>query len=73
MKIALVQGDEWQGLYLDGKLVLENHSLSARHVLEKLRDHSDDIQELSCLIVDEEWLDGQGSLPERLSDVEVSQ
>ena len=36
MMVRLVSADDWQGFYLNGKLVMEKHSLSAYHVLQAL-------------------------------------
>jgi hypothetical protein len=62
-KIDLVYGDDWIGLYLDGKLVEEGHSLEPFHVLDALgikhTYHAADI----------DWLHEEGCLPERLDDV----
>lgn len=66
-KVVFVSGDDWEGLYIDGKLVLENHSLEPRQVLDKLgikyerRD------------ADAEWLADTGNLPQDLKDVEFDE
>lgn len=36
MKIQILTGDDWVCLYIDGKLVLENHKLDFEEVLEKV-------------------------------------
>lgn len=36
--IELVRIDEWTGLYIDGDLKIEGHSLSAREIFEAMED-----------------------------------
>lgn len=37
--ITLVTSDDWEGLYLDDKLVCENHRISAIELLQTLQHH----------------------------------
>src|SRR5579872_611974 len=55
---VFVDGDEWQGVYVDGVLVEENHQLRTRDVLKHfgLAD--------AVVDMDEDWVDMRGSLPE---------
>lgn len=62
-KITFVSGDDWKGLYVDGKLVYENHSIPNYIVLDKLGIDYDEIE------ADLDWLDKVGCLPEKLSQV----
>lgn len=65
MKITFVgdPGGDWEGLYIDGKLVIENHSLQWWQVLYALKIEYDSFD------ADEEWLQEKGSLPNDLKDV----
>ena len=36
MKIRLLEVDDWQGLYIDDKLIMENHSLELYSVIQKI-------------------------------------
>lgn len=72
MNIALVSGDDWQGLYLNGELVMQNHSLRLVDVLQCLTDRCDDICDFKQITADEEWLESWGNLPQRLDAVEES-
>lgn len=54
--LTLVNNDEgdWEGLYRDGFLIREGHSLSAHHVLEAIglkfeNIYNVDLSELGCL------------------------
>lgn len=62
-KITFVDGDDWEGLYINNKLVLENHSLRISDVLKALGIKYESI------IADDEWLASCGNLPENLADV----
>lgn len=63
MTFTLVSADDWAGLYIDGKLVYQHHSVTARDVLEfgKL--------EHTSFEVDYEWLESQMWLPDNLEDI----
>jgi hypothetical protein len=58
-----VYGDNWQGLYIDGKLVDEHHRLEVSDVLKHLGIECEDIR------ADDEWLEDRGTLPKKLKDV----
>lgn len=62
-KVVIVTAYDWEGLYVDGKLAIERHSLNERDVLEAL-----DIG-YTVVAADEEWLVDRGNLPEYLKDV----
>lgn len=65
MKITLVDpsSSDWQGLYIDGKLVMENHQLSIYEILDAIGI------DYKYIEADDEWLANRGSLPEKLSQV----
>jgi len=62
--VTIVLCDDWTGLYVNGRLAVENHFLRPRDVLEALG--------FSYVVIsaDPNWLEASGSLPERLEDVE---
>jgi hypothetical protein len=62
-KIAIVDGDDWKGLYIDGKLVTENHQLSIYDILDAIG------VKYKYVPVDEDWLYERGRLPDKLSEV----
>lgn len=59
-KITFVYADDWMGLYIDGELVRENHSLEPDDVLLELGIKYDDF-----------WAEVEdgGRLPKKLKDV----
>ena len=69
MKDIVVVGSpdgDWEGVYVDGRLVFEGHSITWWHMLDALKINytTDD--------ADEEWLHGRGNLPDKLSDVKLA-
>lgn len=36
MKVQLAQGEDWQGIYVDGELAIQGHTISAYHLLKEL-------------------------------------
>lgn len=63
--ISFVHGEDWVGLYIDGKLMAQGHSLSNVQVLACLGITSNRID------VGQDWLSEQGYLPTNLEDVRV--
>lgn len=61
--IVYVMGDDWEGVYIDGKLVNENHSVNWPYVLKQLGHY------VSVKEVDYEWLGERGNFPEDISEV----
>ena len=71
--LILAQASDWQGLYLNEKLVTENHSVSLNNLVNSL----DGIQICGTIIsrivyVDDDWLEEQGGLPKDLCDVKFT-
>ena len=64
-KITIVSnGDDWEGLYLDGGLFAEDHEIQVHHLAEAL-----DL-EIETVEVSRRWLGEKVvSLPERLSKI----
>jgi hypothetical protein len=64
--IKVVSADDWTGLYIDGKLKLENHNLHWDEILDAIGvDYESDV-------IDEDWMEANGRLPENLSDVKLT-
>ena len=55
--VTYARGDDWEGLYIDGKLVLEDHSIDVRDILEAVGF------KIKTVWVDLDWLAETGSLP----------
>lgn len=68
MQIVIVgspDGD-WEGLYLNGRLVFEGHSITWWQMLEALKI------EYQTLEADQDWFYQRGNLPKFLEDVKPS-
>lgn len=61
--LSWVLEDNWEGLYVDGVLKAEGHSISVRDVAQALG------VALEVLVADERWLEEQGRLPASLGEV----
>lgn len=56
-------GGDWEGLYVDGQLVAEGHTLKWWDVLRALSI------DYNTINADEEWMYDVGRLPEKLDEV----
>lgn len=71
MKVHLIFGDDWAGMYIDGTLVTEGHSLRPTEVLEIIAKRRQPVLELDWDYLEGEALDklhDVGRLPERLKE-----
>jgi len=66
MKIVIADGDDWQGLYIDGELKMEGHSFNVADVIKTITGTKPEYVE-----VDADWLMELGRLPQKLSEVQV--
>ena len=67
-KIAVFWGEDWEGLYINGKLVYENHNIRADEIITILDQHG---LEATCIEVDDAWLMEKGRLPKDAANVVV--
>jgi len=61
--LTFINNHEWEGLYIDGKLAMEDNELNLAEVLRKLGFEVEEIQ------ADEVLLSATGKLPENVEDV----
>ena len=66
LQVTRVSGGDWEGIYIDGKLVEEDHNVQLRDFAKHV---GITLQEIEA---DLEWLEDEGSLPEVLLDVKVA-
>jgi hypothetical protein len=64
--ITLVYGEDWIGIYRDGKLIVQGHQFSECEVLEALG------YEYESVNANGKWLCERGNLPKSLDDVKVA-
>lgn len=65
-KIKIVHTGNWEAMYVNGKLVAENHSLNTREILFALK------LDYELLQADDEWMEDVGDFPENFKDVKAS-
>lgn len=63
--------DDWEGIYLNGKCIIQDHKISAKELMSCLLFHGV-IQNFSSKSVDWDWLDEHGWLPEKLEEVKFT-
>lgn len=66
-KISIVYGDDWEGVYINGKLHHQMHKISWINVLADLGFS------LERFEVDPEWLEKELELPQDLKNVKRAQ
>lgn len=67
--VTFVSGDDgdWIGMYYDGRLVEEGHSIPGYRVAERLINaHVESVEQFE---VDQEWLEAEMNLPPNLGDI----
>lgn len=62
-KFSYVDGDDWNGLYKDGKLIWQGHNITTYRLLELIG------AEVDYKEADGDWLMDRGDLPVKLEDV----
>lgn len=72
VQITFVLGDDWEGVYLNGKLKHQGHSISAMELANTLVNYGR-VMSVQVTEPDEEWLQEQGRLPDKLSDVSCAE
>ena len=67
MQIHYVDGEDWVGLYIDGKLIYEGHDIHVTLLLDILNKRGIiNCQNIEC---DSEWLVEHGGLSQNIDDV----
>lgn len=69
-KLTLVRGDDWEGIYIDGKLVTEGHSHDTMEAIKLAIARG--VTEAETMWANDAWLQDEGSLPRALHDVRVA-
>lgn len=77
MKIILVDSDDWQGLYFDGELLLETHSISLDDAISSIVSEINSKDELGKFFYKNKYIDGEileaqfgAEMPKKLKDLE---
>jgi hypothetical protein len=72
VKVTVVHGDYWDGLYIDGKIVWQHHDLTVHTFMELVGDKQP--FEYESIGLDDEQLahlECRGELPESLVDLDT--
>lgn len=69
MDIVYFVGDEWEGLYLNGTLRMEAHSLCVSSVLSSLYREKGEIRSLNTVTERGTWLVSDGQLPDTVEEL----
>lgn len=67
--MVLVRADDWEGLYVDGKLVTEGHSIDLMEGIVLAIEHK--VRGIRTVWCDIPWIRDQGNLPQNLADVKL--
>lgn len=65
---TIVTGDDWSGLYVDGALVEQGHSLQPFEILAAAKDHGP-VTAVLQFEADYDWLADNGYLPDDIASV----
>lgn len=69
-KYTLVAGDDWQGLYCNDKLVLQDHRIRLEDAFCEVIS-SGGINQFTRIECDYDWLSDLGAFPDSLSEVKL--
>jgi hypothetical protein len=69
MKVVQAQGDDWNGLFIDGRLVMEDHRLKTKDIQAAMKDAGVLGTEIQFKEVDMDWMYEVGSFPINMSEV----
>lgn len=67
MKWIIAQGSDWEGIFVDGELIMQGHSFSTGQVANIARQYPP--SNVETKMVDIAWLEDRGWLPEKLGKV----
>ena len=67
--VVFVYSDNWAGMYVDGVLEYENHSISSGDMFNVLGGHTHGYTFCDEVTADQSWMDQVEYLPSRLEDV----
>ena len=68
--IVVVQSEDWDAIYVNGKLDRADHLIHACDICNAIKLPAI-LQTFEFKRVDEKWLDREGQYPELLTDVEM--
>ena len=69
-KMVIIRADDWEGIYIDGKLETEGHSTEPYDAVKIAIRHG--VSSVESLWCDLDWIHDEGNLPRNLSDVRLA-
>ena len=69
MKVVYAQADDWEGLFINGQLITEDHKLKPRDIQSILKDNNALGVEMEFKNVDLDWMYDIGSFPSNIDEV----
>ena len=74
-EIVFVYADDWEGVYLNGELIQQHHSIDAYDLIHRLIKVGVTLGSSSCVTSVEagEWLSDEGCLPDTYEEFEEKQ
>lgn len=69
MQVVYAQGDDWNGLFINGKLAMEDHQLKQKDIQAVLKENNALGVEMEFKEVSMEWMWEVGSFPSDISEV----
>lgn len=69
-RLILVSGDDWEGLFLNGKILDEEHSIQWDNLVKYMKQFNTlDVNFVMLSPLGDEWLQNRGSFPEYFSEI----
>ena len=73
MIIVIVQSNEWQGAYLNGVLVNQNHNITAIELLRCMDGYKlEGRLQFFTRVADQSWMDEVTSFPQTIEEVKFA-
>jgi hypothetical protein len=67
--LIIVSTDDWEGIYLDGELIYEDHRIHNYVWIELIKEHGAFSKEVENYWVDEDYMCDFGNFPNRFKDI----
>ena len=74
LNVKYVVGEDWEGIYINNVLTDEGHRIRFKDGFEIICKHINELEsvnniQFSTYDIDQDWLEDQGSLPEKFEDI----
>lgn len=74
LDVKYVVGDDWEGIYINNVLVDESHNFRFERGFKNICKHINEVEsvdtiQFSTYYINQDWLEDEGSLPEKFDDI----